>query len=367
MNKIILIIAGITALILSTAITSCNKIELPDPKVDDNIIFKLNGFINKDSALFSTDNYFLKTGFYNDELGIRVFESEFLPLNGNANNSIKLKFRDNDIYTCCYEEAFMFEEGAYKFSQKSSTIGSVWVLGNKLMDTNLSGYFWRDQDIRFNGKAYYIENLNPNPKVRICIESEELLTSGVLEYCKELFPSQLSDDFDISIKEFKFHGNTIEPVFEKNVSGNLSYRWTGEVTSSSFSPTVSGEYTLIVSNAKSEVFVKFKVNLDQENNVLPFDFPGFSTKLLTFTDMPGFSQVELIYTNESGQVFSSKHNIKQQSLFKIVKSERLSQTDVQGNKVQLVDLDFSCKVYSESGDSISLDFFRGPFAFAFEK
>jgi hypothetical protein len=347
--------------------TSCEKVQLPDPTIDNTAPFNLKGFINKDSFEFSTERYYLKTDFFNDELGIRVFESSFIPLEGSDDPSIILRIRDNDIYSCCYDKAHMLKEGSYRFSKIVAAAGDALVLKNSLLDQDLIGYRWQNGHTTFNGNNYYVENLNPNLKIKVCIESHELLSNGILEYCKELYPSQLQDNFDISVKDFRFNGNKIEIVFEKPVSGNLTYNWGGENFQPVFKPDSSGVYELFLSNSKSQVNIKFRVNISQDSDLIPFEFPAFSTEMFTFTGFPSFSQCEIIYINPDGQIYSTRHTKEQHSVFEILKSEYLDKRDDLNNMLQLLEVDFSCKLYSESGDSMSLDRVRGPYPVAFEQ
>ncbi len=346
--------------------SACNKIDLPEPD-KETPTFELTGYVGSRPVSFGGSDHYLFTEQLRDEFGIRTFSNSFNPVDEDDTlASISLRLRDNRSTDCCADTSNLFNTGryAYLYNSPGSTLGTVFVLRNELVDTAQEAYVsWSyiDVDTHYmTGSRFIINNFKSGEQgVKITAVMKDSGTGCNTQYIKSYNPGLSSQE--ISLRGFSVSGDTIIPQFLKQ-AGNLLYEWSDGVTQGRRVITTPGRYTLRITNSKPGIGVL--VSMDIQRNSAGLIVPclsAFTTTLDIYHNTPGpqMSTAEVRYTDRNGVVYTSATR-QQKGFFEVEASSPYESTNQAGDKVRKATVLFNdLKVYAPSGDSLVLNKFRG--------
>lgn len=353
-------------LFLSTAlsmvflgISSCDKIELPDPD-QENPVFGLNFQMGNDHLNLGGLNTKVLSDVYWDELGIRVFENTFV--NEDDNTALIFRLRDNRPSEPMVEDdtAYLFNSGRFEYMNQLNRNSSATYLMNRSRHPDYVPYIqWRDATVLDTAKGrpfHLVSGFDANAEYIVCQTIKSSANTCETAYCKWWKYS----DGEIPLLGFATKANGIWPVFPADYSKPLSFIW-NEVESEALKVIdQSGKYEVRIFTGNTIAEVEMYIGLDEEGNVIPPCFDPFSSEMITFEQQPAFSQVELIWIDAQGTNYSSSIKAQSESsFFTIQEVNAINLRNQEGHRVQKVDVTFECTLYSDSGESITIKGAKG--------
>jgi len=340
-------------------ISSCDKIELPDPD-QENPVFGLNFQMDNEQLNLGGLNTKVLSDVYWDELGIRIFENTFV--NEVDNTSLVFRLRDNrpTIPLVEHDTAYLFKPGRFDYVNQLNRNSSISYLINKSRNPDYVPYMkWldaTDSDTAKGRPFHLVSGFDANAEYILCQTIESTTSTCETNYCKWWKYS----DGEIPLLGFATKANGIWPVFPNDYSQPLSFIWNGVESEALMVINQPGKYEVRIFTGNTIAEVEMYIGLDEEGNVIPPCFDPFSSEMITFDQKPAFSQVEIVWVDAQGKTYSSSSEAQSEtSFFTIQEVSAINLRNQEGHRVQKVDVTFECTLYSDSGESITIKGAKG--------
>lgn len=362
-----LLIYALSVLVL---VTACEKIEVPGPEKDDPVFEVSFQDGSSNINLGGTSTELISTVSW-DDMNIRVFEGSLV--NTKNQSSLTFRMRDNRISkpNIANDTLALFRPGEFSFVNKSQSLGEQKVLLNQLDNMNFQDIAsWIDAFIPTaeRGAFFNISNFKPDEYVSLCLTLEDEATSCNTVYCKNI----IYNEGDIPLKGFSLNNNTLSPIIDPSLTGNILFRWNDEEKESHV-VTKKGKLEFLAiydrnNDGRNQTIhsVDMYVDVDNDGNVIAPCFSGFESKLVVVERSPDFSKVEVVWVNEAGKEFTSA-NISQSDIaeFNITEISSFPIRNQEGHRVKKIDVNFSCTLQAEDGERVVINNGEGSIGFSY--
>lgn len=351
-------------------VTACEKIEVPAPDKDEPVfeVSFQDGSSNINLGGTSTE---LISSVSWDDLNIRVFEGSLV--NTKNQSSLTFRMRDNRISkpNIANDTLALFMPGIFSFINNAQNLGEQKVLLNKLDIMELKDKVtWLDAlvPLPVPGAFFNMLNVQSDEYITVCMTIEDLATNCNTVYCKNMKYSE----GDIPLKGFSLNKNTLSPIIDPSFTGDVQFRWNDEETES-YDVTKKGKLAFSAiydkdSDGRNQTIqsVDMYVDVDNDGNVIAPCFSGFETSLVVLERSPDFSEVEVIWVDESGKEFTSA-NIPQSDVaeFNITEISPFPIRNQDGHRVKKLDVIFSCTLQAEDGERVVINNGEGSIGFSY--
>jgi len=359
----------LTLLFACILLTACEKIDVPDPD-KENPVFEVSfedGVSNINIGGPNTELVSIVTW---DDLDIRTFEGSLV--NTKNQSSLTFRLRDDRLTKpgTVEDTLSLFIPRNYTYVNITQHVGEQTVLLNQLHNMEYHDrVIWQYGILPDAYGAFFnIINFNPNIQTSFCMKIMDEVSNKETNYCK----SMVYNKSEIPFKGFSLANNEISPMIDPSFTGDIEFEWNG-VKKRSFIIENNGKLAFSATHNpenndqtaaihSSDMFV----DLDSQGNAIIPIIPGFDSKLVVFDRSPDLSKVEIIWVNEEGKEFKSS-NASQSDLadFIIKDVKHFSIRNQDGHRVMKVEVNFSCTLQAEDGETIQIQDGKGTIGFAY--
>jgi hypothetical protein len=358
MNRYILLLLVIIGL-------SCERIQLPDPVINDPL-FELSLNIGESEFSLGGQGTEVNTDFTWDNLGVRVFNSSIR--NKNSGEELSIIFRDDRLSKrdISGDTFSLFRQDTFFFANLQSRAKNVRMLLNRMIDPAFASWARWESSVNSN-KGLNFNFLHPSgiANETICLYIKDETINCRTTYCKDKVGNTARD---FPLEGFVIEGNQIRPQIGAGFIDPYTIRW-DDLYQESLAIKQSGLHNLfiIVNNGQKIYNVELYLELDAQNRIKTPCFSGFFTDLFTFSEDPMFNTVEVNWKDNQGKSYSSARNVQNsQANFIIDKVTRLDVINPDGFPVQKLDVKFSCRLFAADGSSIVIKDAQGTIGFAYD-
>jgi len=351
-------------LVVSTlliTISSCEKLELPEPD-QKTPVFGLSFQLGETTINLGGLSTRLESDVYWDELGVRVFENVFI--NDEAEATLTFRLRDNrpTILNLAHDTSFLFQAGRYEFLNNTNRNQAARYLINRSQNPDLHPFIeWMDANSidTTKGRPFHlVPGFNPQSEYTVCQTIKNDTEACSTTYCKWWKYS----DGEIPLLGFGVKANGIWPIIAEGYSKPLTYIWNGEEADALHVVKQSGIHEVRIFTGLTIAEVEMYISLDDNGEVISPCFDNFSSELVNYSIDPAFSQVEVIWKDKDGkEYFSSSKAQPTNSFFTIEEVTPFNIRNPDGHKVQKINVNFDCTLFSQSGETILLKGAQGVF------
>jgi hypothetical protein len=363
MNKLNLLLL----IVLVALASGCRKVELPDPKVEEAVFGFWSGQIGETPMVINNDSMFMTTKITKDpDLNINTFETSFTPL-GSTQAKWILKYRDSKSIRTAADTADLFYTNSESRYLKASLINDTGGVVTHTLKNIAHGHevTWKNfSDEVKGGRHFSVEKTNLSGINNV---TASISDNGKTNSIQKIFWPSIGD---INIEEIKISGKDITIILEPHLQGNFQYKMNGisNGISNKLEIPNTGEYKIEISETSKNRYLVLTLNLEVSNGTVKQPkLPLFSSNHGTqYPKLPNFSKMEIIYYDEDGKEYSTRYT-EQPKPFIIYEIETFHKTNLQGQKVKKVNIEFSVTLKTANGsDSLVFTRVKGDIGFAYE-
>ncbi len=387
-------------LIITALVTGCRKVEL-DPK-DGTSVFTAEAKFgdNQKTWQAGVDGYYMFSSFEKDPLDVYEFSGSFAQKDGlDSMEVFAFRIRDleqrpqgfPDINAALEPNLFFGSESdsitIWKTIFDTTGYSTIFDASNSILPNTQVAYEWTfgDGSIDFMSGtiSQHIYALLPNESVTLNITAlnnscsssltKPINTQGISPYCDLNIEAYFQDPI--------IDSTFIVKVIDVNGAAPFAYNWGNGSTDDSVNIQVSSgiiQASVTVTDAIGCTVSGSISTTLASGTVPPICIARFSNSpivslldsmevidTIIVGDMIQLSSAKIEYTDIAGNFYSSFLNSQPSSSFiKVIKTEDYDDNE-KGEKTKKITLEYSCRIWSESGDYIDLNNGKATIAIAY--